>query len=83
MFSVVKWEIKKSFKPGVFVLWALGLFLGYISLYVGNGVNDAYADLFSKYYGIAPIMGLAMFFYVCRKLCTRIQFRYGFSYKSE
>lgn len=61
MFSVVKWEIKKSFKPGVFVLWALGLFLGYISLYVGNGVNDAYADLFSKYYGIAPIMGLAIF----------------------
>lgn len=61
MFSVVKWEIKKSFKPGLFVLWALGLFLGYVALHVDNGVNDAYADLFSKYYGIAPIMGLAMF----------------------
>ncbi len=61
MFSVIKWEIKKSFKPGVFILWALGLFLAYSSIRTTFSLNDVYADVFSKYYGLAPIMGLAMF----------------------
>lgn len=61
MFSVIKWEIKKSFKPGVFILWALGLFLAYSSIRTTFSLNDVYADIFSKYYGLAPIMGLAMF----------------------
>lgn len=61
MFSVIKWEIKKCFKPGVIVLWILGLFLAVTSVYTQFGVNDAYADVFSKYYGLAPIMGFAMF----------------------
>lgn len=61
MFSVIKWEIKKSFKPGVIVLWALGLFLAFISIRTDFDMKDVYADLFGKYYGLAPIMGLAIF----------------------
>lgn len=61
MFSVIKWEMKKCFKPGVIVIWILGLSLANICVYTKFGINDAYADVFSKYYVLAPIMGLAMF----------------------
>ncbi len=61
MFSLIKWEIKKNLRPGVIITWALGLILGFDMVFTNFGVNDAYADLFSKYYGIAPIMGLIMF----------------------
>ncbi|RDY24558.1 hypothetical protein CHF27_002645 [Romboutsia maritimum] len=60
MLSVIKAEIKKNFKVGVIIVWLLGMFLSSASIYTFN-INDAYADLFFKYFGMAPIMGLAMF----------------------
>ncbi|MDO7205135.1 hypothetical protein Q5M85_14350 [Paraclostridium bifermentans] len=42
------------------IFWAFSLFLGYIS--VRNfGLSDSYGDLFSKFYGLAPLMGILMF----------------------
>lgn len=64
MLSVVKWEIKKNLKIGVIVLWIFGLLVAYVSIrtdIAGISVNDVYADIFSKYYGLAPIMGIIMF----------------------
>ncbi|WP_338630517.1 ABC transporter permease [Clostridium baratii] len=61
MFSLIKWEIRKNLRPGVLIIWALGLALGFHIVFTNFGINEAYAAVFSKYYGIAPIMGLAMF----------------------
>ena len=61
MFSLIKWEIKKNLKLGVIITWILGLALGFVTVYTNFGIEEAYADLFSKYYGIAPIMGIIMF----------------------
>ncbi len=62
MFNLIKWEIKKNLKPGVIVLWALGLALGFTSIFTNFGIDEAYSALFSKYYlSLAPIMGLIMF----------------------
>lgn len=61
MFSLIKWEIKKNLRPGVLITWAIGLVLGFTSVFTNFGIEEAYAAIFSKYYGIAPIMGIIMF----------------------
>lgn len=60
MFSVIKAEIKKNFKTGVIFVWMLTIFLAYSSTY-NFDVNETYANLFSKWFGLAPFMGLTMF----------------------
>ncbi|CEI74124.1 MULTISPECIES: hypothetical protein [Romboutsia] len=60
MFSVVKAEIKKNFKLGVIIVWMLTMFLAYSSTY-NFDINETYANLFSKWFGLAPFMGLTMF----------------------
>ncbi|MGL4774010.1 MAG: hypothetical protein ACRC2K_10625 [Clostridium sp.] len=61
MLSVTKWEIKKNLRLGVFALWMLGLVLAYVVILPNQNVYDIYADIFSKYYGLTPIMGVIMF----------------------
>ncbi|MFF2884944.1 hypothetical protein [Bacillus toyonensis] len=61
MFSLIKWEIKKNLRPGVLISWALGLVLGYTMIFTNFGIEEAYAGLMSKYYGLAPVMGIIMF----------------------
>lgn len=62
MFSLIKWEIKKNLRPGVLIIWALGLVLGFNGIFTNFGVHEAYSALFSKYYLLTvPVMGLAMF----------------------
>lgn len=62
MFNLIKWEIKKNLRPGVFILWALGLALGFKGVFTNFGLDEAYSALFSKYYLLtAPIMGMVMF----------------------
>lgn len=62
MFNLIKWEIKKNLRPGVLIIWALGLVLGFKSIFTNFGLHEAYAVLFSEYYlVVAPFMGLAMF----------------------
>lgn len=62
MFSLIKWEIKKNLRPGVLILWAIGLMLGFGSVFTNFGIHEAYAVLFSEYYlVVAPVIGLIMF----------------------
>ena len=62
MFSLIKWEIKKNLKPGVLILWALGIVLGFNSIFTNFGIEEAYAVLFSEYYlVVAPVIGFIMF----------------------
>lgn len=62
MFSLIKWEIRKNLRLGVLIIWALGLALGFHTVFTNFGIDEAYSALFSKYYlVIAPITGLAMF----------------------
>lgn len=61
MQNIINAELKKIFKKkGFIILWILSLFLGYISVR-SFSVADSYADLFSKFYGLAPLMGILMF----------------------
>lgn len=61
MTNIINAELKKIFKkPGLIIFWAFSLLLGYAC--VRNfSVADSYADLFSKFYGLAPLMGILMF----------------------
>ncbi|MGL5650977.1 MAG: ABC transporter permease [Paraclostridium sp.] len=61
MTNIINAEFKKIMKKkGLMIFWAFSLFLGYIS--VRNfGLSDSYGDLFSKFYGLAPLMGILMF----------------------
>lgn len=61
MFSLIKWEIKKNLRIGVLATWVFGLLIGYATIRTTFNINDVYADIFSKYFGLAPIMGLIMF----------------------
>lgn len=62
MFNLIKWEIKKNLRPGIIILWALGLALAFKGVFTNFGINEAYSALFSKYYLLmAPIMGIIMF----------------------
>lgn len=61
MNNIINSELKKIIKKkGLMVFWILSLLLGYIS--VRNfSLADSYGDLFSKFYGLAPLMGILMF----------------------
>ena len=61
MTNIVNAEFKKIMKKkGLIVFWIFSLLLGYTS--VRNfGLSDGYGDLFSKFYGLAPLMGILMF----------------------
>ena len=61
MFDLIKWEIKKNLRPGVIVAWVIGLMLGFNMVFTNFGIEETYAVIFSKYYGIVPIMGIIMF----------------------
>ncbi|MGL5346842.1 MAG: ABC transporter permease [Peptostreptococcaceae bacterium] len=61
MSSVIKWEMKKNLRLGTIALWIFGLVLSYVCIRTNQNVSDTYADIFSKYYGLAPIMGIIMF----------------------
>lgn len=62
MLALIKWEIKKNIRPGVLVIWAIGLFLGLHTVFTNFGANECYAAIFDKYYLVTvPIMGLMMF----------------------
>lgn len=61
MINIVNAEFKKLMKKkGVMVFWVFSLFLAYISV-KNFGISDSYGDLFSKFYGLAPLMGILMF----------------------
>lgn len=61
MINIINAEFKKIIKKkGLIVFWIFSLFLAYGS--VRNfGIEDSYGDLFSKFYGLAPLMGILMF----------------------
>ncbi|WP_250673930.1 hypothetical protein LZ906_010710 [Paraclostridium ghonii] len=61
MTNIINAEFKKIMKKkGLIVFWVFSLLLGYVS--VGNyGLSDGYGDLFSKFYGLCPLMGILMF----------------------
>jgi hypothetical protein len=61
MTNIINAEFKKIMKKkGLIAFWIFSLLLGYIS--VRNfGISDSYGDLFSKFYGLAPLMGILMF----------------------
>lgn len=61
MTNIINAEFKKIMKKkGLIVFWVFSLLLGYVS--VRNfGLSDSYGDLFSKFYGLAPLMGILMF----------------------
>ena len=62
MFSLIKWEIKKNLRPGVLIIWILGIALGVNGIFTNFGIEEAYAALFSKYYLLTvPFMAFAMF----------------------
>ena len=61
MLSVIKWEMKKNFKPGILAVWTFGLLVSYVCIRTDFSINDVYADVFNKYYGLAPIMGIIIF----------------------
>ena len=60
MLSVIKSEIKKNFKLGVIIIWLFSIFLSVSSIHVFD-IKDTYSDLYFKYFGMAPLMGLTMF----------------------
>ncbi|AFS77600.1 hypothetical protein Curi_c05250 [Gottschalkia acidurici 9a] len=61
MSTLIKSELRKMlFKKSILITWIASLLLG--SLLVHNGTSsEVYADIFSKSYGYAPIIGLIMF----------------------
>lgn len=61
MFSLIKWEIKKNLRPGILATWAFGLLLASVTIRTTFSMKDVYADVFYKYHGLAPIMGIIMF----------------------
>lgn len=61
MTNIVNAEFKKLMKKkGLMIFWAFSLFLAYTCVH-SSGLSDGYGDLFSKFYGLAPLMGILMF----------------------
>ncbi|WP_373601320.1 ABC transporter permease [Paraclostridium bifermentans] len=61
MNNIINAEFKKIIRSkGLIVFWLFSLFLSYISVSAFS-VSETYADLFSKFYGLAPLMGILMF----------------------
>ncbi|WP_129595796.1 hypothetical protein [Anaerophilus nitritogenes] len=61
MGSLIKLELKKMlFKKRILIIWMGILFLSFISIRAFS-MEETYADLFSKSYGLVPFMGILMF----------------------
>jgi hypothetical protein len=61
MSSVIKLELKKILsKKSILITWILALLLAKICVRPFS-LTETYADIFSKYYGLAPLMGIIMF----------------------
>ncbi|WP_195945738.1 hypothetical protein [Paraclostridium bifermentans] len=61
MTNIVNAEFKKLMKKkGLIIFWVFSLFLAYTCVH-SSGLSDGYGDLFSKFYGLAPLMGILMF----------------------
>ncbi|WP_053954987.1 ABC transporter permease [Inediibacterium massiliense] len=61
MGSLIKLELKKIlFKKRILIVWISILFLSFISIRAFS-MEETYADLFSKAYGLVPFMGILMF----------------------
>ena len=61
MTNIVNAEFKKLMKKkGLMIFWAFSLFLAYTCVH-SSGLSDGYGDLFSTFYGLAPLMGILMF----------------------
>ncbi|MFD3158086.1 hypothetical protein ACFIJ5_14620 [Haloimpatiens sp. FM7330] len=73
MLSLIKAEIKKSgLKISLFILWAITLWFApkIITYFPGVTINELYSDLFYKFYGITPLLGLIMFI-ICSGAYTK------------
>ncbi|GAA0181958.1 membrane protein [Clostridium sediminicola] len=61
MGTLIKLEIRKMlFKKRMLVVWIGVLFLSFVSIRAFS-IEETYADIFSKGYGLVPLMGLMMF----------------------
>lgn len=60
MVDVIRAEIRKNFKLGIIFVWLFTIFMS-CSAINAIGLEESYADLFFKYFGMAPLMGLIMF----------------------
>lgn len=61
MGSVIMLELKKILgKKGVLITWVLTLLLASVTIRTFS-LTETYADIFNKYYGLAPLMGIIMF----------------------
>ncbi|MBF8983713.1 hypothetical protein IZY60_09205 [Lutibacter sp. B2] len=61
MGTLIKLEIRKMlFRKRMFIVWAGVLFLSFIAI-TDISIQETYADMFNKAYGIVPLMGLMMF----------------------
>ena len=60
MFDLIKAEIKKNFKLGFIITWVLCVLFSTLTVRVFS-LEDSYADVFSKFMGLIPLLGLLMF----------------------
>lgn len=61
MFSIVRLELKKILgKKSVLLMWAFTILLGQACIRTFT-LTETYADIFNKFYGLAPLMGIVMF----------------------
>lgn len=61
MISIIKWEIKKSMRIGVIILWLMGLLSSYNMVPKSGIVTDMYASIFNNNYKLVPLMIFIMF----------------------
>ena len=61
MGTIIRLELRKMLlKKRMLVVWAGVLFLSFVSIRAFS-IEETYADIFSKGYGLVPLMGLMMF----------------------
>lgn len=60
MVGVIKAEIRKNFRIGTIIVWIFTIFMSCFAIN-GIGLQESYSDIFFKYFGMAPLMGLIMF----------------------
>ena len=61
MISIIKWEMKKSMRVVVIILWLIGLVSAYNAVGVSTVVNDMYSGVFEKHYHLVPHMLFIIF----------------------
>ncbi|QEK11829.1 hypothetical protein FQB35_05300 [Crassaminicella thermophila] len=61
MGTLIRLEFRKMlFRKRIFILWIGVLFLSFVSIRAFS-IEETYADIFSKGYGLVPLMGFMMF----------------------